>query len=248
MFSNRLKVVTNMSKMEIRDSVKGTQTKWEKFSVYATIFVLAALVLGLLKFADNSIERILFCTGIFLMVMYLLTLKTYFIACLFIGGMVFTVGYTGKVFVPFLCYNNSNHDILAANSVWSESQNEFSDPYSADALMYTIFFKKQCMISSNGYYRDYAQAIFENVVTKDSIPQMVNHEDYMENRKFHNIGISLARNHVLLFTDTDTNALFNNAAYIFVNPVNLEECAEAILVNDDLGNIYIMAGSEWIDE
>lgn len=228
--------------------MKDIRTNWEKVSVFTVILVLAALILGLLKFAESSIERIIFCTGIILMIMCLTTLKAYFITGLFIGGMAFTICYTGRTLIPFLSHSNSNQDILTANSVWSEPQNEFCDPYSADALMYTIFFEKQCIISSNGYYRDYAQAIFENVVTKDSIPQMVDREDYVEDRNFENMGISLARNHVLLFTDTATNSLFNNATYIFVNPVNLEECAEAILVNDDSGNIYIMAESEWIDE
>lgn len=224
-------------------------TKLEKISVLSILIVIAALVLGLLKQTENNIERIIFCMGVILTIASLITSKIHLLSIyLFIGGMVFMLCYTGKVFIPFLCCSHSNQDILTANSVWSEPRNEFCDPYSADAVMYTIFFKKECVISPNGYYRDYAQAIFENVVAKDSIPQMISHKEYMENGKFQNIGISLARNHVLLFTDEDANALFNNAAYVFVNPINLEKCAKVILVNDDLGNIYIMSESEWVDE
>ncbi len=224
------------------------QIKWEKISVFMILIEFAALVLGLLWLAESNLERVIFGIGIVLGLVCLIMSKAHCFIYLFFIGMGFSACYTGKVFMPFLCYSNSNQDILTANSVWSEPQNELCDPYGGDALMYTIFLKKKCMISMDGYYRDYAKAMFKDVVLNDSIPRMVNHEGYLENAKFENIGISLARNHVLLFRDTDTNALFNNATYVFVNPTNLEECAKAILVNDDMGNIYIMAESEWINE
>lgn len=240
------KNTNNPGKIGRKNIMSGSQKKRDKITAAVALFFLAVLAWGLLWFAESNIERAVFCVGIILMLVCVTLFKARGLIYIFILGMSFTACYTCRSLVPVLYYSNSNLDALTANSVWSNPQNKYADRYSADAMMYTIFNKKKCIINSRGYYYDYAKAMFKEVIIDESIPIMLESQNYKEKEEFEKIGVSLVRNHVLLFVDQ--NIRFNNEAYIFVNPTNLEECTGAVLVNDDLGNIYIMADSEWRNE
>lgn len=142
--------------------------------------------------------------------------------------------------------SNVNSGLKAVDSVWYNPEN----PYHNDTLINTILSDKICYCSENSWYSDYFKAFSKSTVFSNKIPDIINSDEFNLN-EFYEVGYSLAYTHATLVNHNVYDKVASgeiNVPRLFVRIEGIRQTKGIMIVNDNLGNIYIMSEEYWNEE
>lgn len=129
---------------------------------------------------------------------------------------------------------------LGTSTVWqlNDERNEF--------FLHTILKDKECIVSPNGWYKDYANVISKGIIEESSLEETIDTNEIQNEFTFIEVGTQRAFVNYTLVSDV-IKALGEDRVnmQLYVDLDDLEKAERVVLLNDSGGNIYIVSESEW---
>lgn len=136
---------------------------------------------------------------------------------------------------------NVNKNYLAVDTVWYNPENNYHN----DVLINTLLGHKTCVCNPNSWYAEYFEVFSQNTDMKNDIPVIIR-KDEINITEFEEVGYALAYIHSTLVD----HKVFEVAAQkdvpkLFVRIEGMSDTDRIVAVNDESGNIYLMAEDYW---
>lgn len=136
---------------------------------------------------------------------------------------------------------NVNKDYLAVDTVWYNPENTYHN----DTLINTLLSNKTCVCSSDSWYVEYYHIFSEKMDINCDIPGMLNSAE-INKRNFEEVGYALAYIHsTLVDHEVFEVATQKDMPKLFVRIEGMSDTDRIVAVNDESGNIYLMAEDYW---
>lgn len=136
---------------------------------------------------------------------------------------------------------NVNKDYLAVDTVWYNPENNYHN----DTFINTLLSNKTCVCSSDSWYVEYYHVFSEKMDIKCDIPGMINSAE-INKINFEEVGYALAYIHsTLVDHEVFEVAAQKDAPKLFVRIEGMSDTDRIVAVNDESGNIYLMAEDYW---